>query len=186
MLLSHLPDPFLYLRQCPQFSVTFLLGAGGRGTLGSLGESPEGWQGWSFPRLCPMPVPAGPQRDHAVVGGGSQDPVDTGTGWQGPQGLWGWGQPCLGLRPTPPHCGEHGMSRWDQGLVIQSKPVYCATNPCLYRQITTLPCDSSDVIGCIHCPHAVHLYFSVSDSCDVISHEHQTPPQDSVCLASCG
>ena len=67
----------------------------------------------------------------------------------------------------------------------QTKTVYCATNPCLYRQIVSLPRDSSNMIGCMHCPRAVHAYFSVSDSCDVISHAHETPPQDLVCLANC-
>ena len=61
-----------------------------------------------------------------------------------------------------------------------TKPVYRATNPCLY---SSLPRDSSNVIGCVHCPCAVHMYFSVSDSCDAISHAHQTAPQDLVCLA---
>jgi len=40
----------------------------------------------------------------------------------------------------------------------QTKSVYCATNPCLY---SSLPHDSSNVIGCMHCPHAIHAYFSV-------------------------
>ena len=48
----------------------------------------------------------------------------------------------------------------------QTKPVYCATNPCLY---SSLPCDSSNVIGCMHYPRAVHSYFSVSDSCETLS-----------------
>jgi len=64
----------------------------------------------------------------------------------------------------------------------QTKPVYCAANPCLY---SSLPCDSSNVIGRMHCPRAVHTYFSVSDSCD-ISHAHQTAPQDLVFLANRG
>jgi len=55
----------------------------------------------------------------------------------------------------------------------QTKPAYWATNPCLY---SSLPRDSSNVIGCMHCPRTIHAYFSVSDSCDVISHTHQTPP----------
>jgi len=63
----------------------------------------------------------------------------------------------------------------------QTKTVYCPTNPCLY---SSLPRNSSNVIGRIHCPHALHVYLSVSDSCDVISHAHQTPPQDLVCLAN--
>jgi len=65
----------------------------------------------------------------------------------------------------------------------QTKPVYCATNPCLY---SSLPCDSSNVIGCMHYPRAVHSYFSVSDSFDAISHAYQTPPQDLAFLANCG
>jgi len=65
----------------------------------------------------------------------------------------------------------------------QTKPVYCATNPCLY---SSLPRSNSNVIACMHCPRTVHAYFSVSDSCDITSHAHQTPPQDLVCLANGG
>ena len=53
--------------------------------VGALGESPEGWQGWSCPGLSPVPALAGPQRGHAVVGGGSKDAVGGGSGWQGPR-----------------------------------------------------------------------------------------------------
>jgi len=65
----------------------------------------------------------------------------------------------------------------------QTKTVYCATNPCLH---SSLPHDSSNVIGRIHCPHAFHAYLSVSDLCEAISHAYQTPPQDLVFLANHG
>jgi len=65
----------------------------------------------------------------------------------------------------------------------QTKPVYCATNPCLY---SSLPRDSSNMIGCMHFTRAVHTYFSVSDSCDAISHAHQTAPQSLVLSANRG
>jgi len=78
-------------------------------------------------------------------------------------------------------CGGIKDSSYDQ--YDQTKPVYCATNPCLY---SSLPRDSSNLIGCMHCPRAVHTYFSVSDLCDAISHAHQTAPQDFVCFANRG
>jgi len=49
--------------------------------------------------------------------------------------------PCLGASC---HGGIKDSS-YDQ--YDQTKPVYCATNPRLYRQITSLPRDSSNVIG---------------------------------------
>jgi len=56
-------------------------------------------------------------------------------------------------------------------MIRQSQ--FIALQTCVYidklLQMVSLPRDSSNVIGCMHCPRAVHAYFSVSDSCETLS-----------------